>query len=260
MPCIDVRELSFSYGKANPVLVNVSFTIHPCETVVVVGPNGAGKSTLLLHLNGILPESPSTTYPDRGVWIDGIKVEPSRLAEIRQRVGLVFQNPDDQLFCPTVIEDVLFGPLHLGLPADIARQRAAESLRAVGLIGKENRTPSQLSVGEQKRACLAGVLACGPKILVLDEPTSHLDPRGRREWIELLVSLAGPKIIATHDLELAVDMATRVIILEAGRIVADGSPRELLSQHELMDRHGLEVPRSLRVETNSHTSLPPRTH
>ncbi len=260
MACVDIRHLSFSYGKSSPVLVDVSFSVHPCETVVVVGPNGAGKSTLLLHLNGILPESPRATNPDHGVWIDGIKVEPGRLAEIRQRVGLVFQDPDDQLFCPTVLEDVLFGPLHLGLPADVARHRAADALRAVGLVGKEHRTPSQLSVGEQKRACLAGVLACGPKILVLDEPTSHLDPRGRREWIELLVSLAGPKIIATHDLELAVDMATRVIILDAGRIVADGSPREILSQRELMDRHGLEVPRSLRVEIDSHSSLPPKTH
>jgi energy-coupling factor transporter ATP-binding protein EcfA2 len=260
MPCVDVRRLSFAYGLDRPVLHDISFSIHPCETLFIVGPNGAGKSTLLLHLNGILPEPLGIDDPLAGVWIDGMKVRPENLTSIRQRVGLVFQDPDDQLFCPTVMEDVLFGPLHLGLPPDAAKRRAEDALRSVGLTGLEDRSPHQLSVGQQKRAALAGVLACGPKLLVMDEPTSHLDPRGRREWMELVISLAGPKIIATHDLELAVDMATRVIVLDAGRLCADGSPRQILADAPLMDRHGLEVPRSLRSEMGSSTSIPAPTN
>jgi energy-coupling factor transporter ATP-binding protein EcfA2 len=259
MPCIEVRRLSFAYRAGPPILDDISFAMHPCETVFVVGPNGAGKSTLLLHFNGILPESPGPVDPERGVWIDGLPVERKSLPAIRQRVGLVFQDPDDQLFCPSVLEDVLFGPVHLGLPPEVARRRALDAIDLVGLSGFEDRLPSELSVGQQKRACLAGVLACGPKVLVLDEPTSHLDPRGRREWIELLVSLACPKIIATHDLELAVEMATRVIVLDGGRIRADGSPREILSDADLMDRHGLEVPKGLRAADPGpiRTSRPP---
>ncbi|MBY0585947.1 energy-coupling factor ABC transporter ATP-binding protein [bacterium] len=260
MPCVDVRRLSFAYPSGQRVLQDISFSIHPCETLFIVGPNGAGKSTLLLHLNGVLPEIFAVDGPDVGVWVDGIKVRPDRLGDIRQRVGLIFQDPDDQLFCPTLLEDVMFGPLHLGLTRDAARSRAIDALKAVRLSGMEDRSPHQLSVGQQKRACLAGVLACGPKLLVMDEPTSHLDPRGRREWMELVISLAGPKIIATHDLELALEMATRVMVLDEGQIHADGLPRAILGDAALMERHGLEVPRSLRGEPlrdPSHSSAYP---
>jgi energy-coupling factor transporter ATP-binding protein EcfA2 len=172
-------------------------------------------------------------------------VIPENFPEIRRNVGIMFQDPDDQLFCPTVRDDVAFGPLNLDFPRDEALRRVAESLAAVGLAGFEERRPHELSFGEKRRVCLAGVLACEPSLLALDEPSSNLDPRSRRGLIEILKSCAAAQIIASHDLELVVELCRRVIVLDQGRVQADGPTREILGNKSLMARHGLEVPLSI---------------
>jgi energy-coupling factor transporter ATP-binding protein EcfA2 len=208
----------------------------------VLGPNGAGKSTLLLHLNGLLPEHISSAA---SIWIGGEPISSQNLEIVRQRVGLLFQDPDDQLISATVLEDVAFGPRQFGVEGAILNALVGHCLQQVGLGGFEDRQPHRLSHGEKRRVCLAGVLACKPSVLVLDEPTSDLDPRGRREFKALLQSLPGAKIIATHDLELVVDLCSRVIILDEGKLVAEGATRALLSNEPLMLAHGLEKPHSL---------------
>jgi energy-coupling factor transporter ATP-binding protein EcfA2 len=233
----------------------------PGESIALVGPNGAGKSTFLLHLNGILPgtgrgaraihshgaEGPGTGgKAEPAIWIDGLEVNPKNAPEVRRRVGLVFQDPDDQLFSTSVIEDVAFGPLNLGKGKAEARRIAMESLARVDLTDAADRPPHHLSFGERKRACLAGVLACEPTTLALDEPTANLDPRARRRFLALIASLPATKLIATHDLEMALDLCPRAILLDAGKVVADGPTRSLLADESLIDRHGLEVPLSLR--------------
>ncbi|MFH1017671.1 MAG: ABC transporter ATP-binding protein, partial [Pseudomonadota bacterium] len=221
----------------------ITFRMDQGECVGLIGPNGSGKSTLLMHLNGILPEHlPS---PPK-VSVFGLPVTEANLAEIRRRVGLLFQNPDDQLFCPTVSEDVAFGPEQLGEPSDMVRRRVLDALRRVDLAQAGERSPHHLSGGEKRRVCLAGVLALNPDILALDEPTSDLDPRGERELITLLRSLPATKIVASHDLELIVNLCPRVILLDAGRLVVDGPTSELLSDESLMLKHGLEKPHILQ--------------
>ena len=216
------------------------------ERIALVGPSGAGKSTLLMHLNGLLPAPPVLQETDAQVIVQSIPVAKPRLREIRRTIGFLFQDPDDQLFCPTVREDVAFGPLNLGLPQDEIVSRVDRSLVAVGLPEHGPRNPSQLSTGERKRVCLAGVLACDPSILVLDEPTSNLDPRARRQLLEILRGFPGTQIIATHDLEFALDLCRRAIVLDGGKIHADGPIEVVLANPNLMDRHGLEVPWRLR--------------
>ena len=215
----------------------------PGERVGLIGPNGAGKSTLLLHLNGLLPERPPSTP---AVTVFGLPVAEPNLREIRAQVGLLFQDPDDQLFCPTVWEDVAFGPQQLGLREPALSRLVAEALAQVGLAGFEERLPHHLSRGEKRRVCLAGLLACDARVLVLDEPTSDLDPRGRRELMALLSRLPVAQVIATHDLELVVEICPRAIVLDGGRIVADGPTRQLLDDEALMLAHGLERPHILR--------------
>jgi energy-coupling factor transporter ATP-binding protein EcfA2 len=243
-PAIEVRNLCFRYpGKlAHPALDDVSFRVTEDECLGLLGPNGAGKSTLLLHLNGLLPE---TASPDSSVWIGGQPLTSENLELIRQRVGLLFQDPDDQLISTSVFEDVAFGPRQLGIEGAVLRSLVEHSLTQVGLRGFEDREPHRLSHGEKRRVCLAGVLACKPTVLVLDEPTADLDPRGRREFKSLLQSLPGAKIIATHDLELVVDLCSRVLILDEGKVVAEGPTVKLLSNEPLMLAHGLEKPHSL---------------
>ncbi len=243
VPAIEVRGLRFHYGEGTPALRGVSFAIAEGESVGLVGPNGAGKSTLLLHLNGLLPETWDGTS---AVLVAGRPVTPGTMPEVRRRVGLLFQDPNDQLFCPTVFEDVAFGPQQLGLSAAEVGERVAAALAAVGLGGFEERAPHHLSVGEKRRVCLAGVLACEPSILVLDEPTTSLDPKGRRELKELLARIPTTKLIATHDLELVVELCSRVIVLDEGVVVAEGPTVELLSDEALMLAHGLEKPHILR--------------
>jgi cobalt/nickel transport system ATP-binding protein len=243
IPAIEVRNLHFRYGEGTPALRGVSFSIADGESVGLIGPNGAGKSTLLLHLNGLLPE----TWDGPGaVFVAGSPITPETMPAIRRRVGLLFQDPNDQLFCPTVFEDVAFGPQQLGLPPAALRERVAGALAAVGLAGFDDRAPHHLSVGEKRRVCLAGVLACEPSILVLDEPTTSLDPKGRRELKELLGRIPTTKLIATHDLELVVELCSRVIVLDEGVVAAEGPTAALLSDEALMLRHGLERPHILR--------------
>jgi cobalt/nickel transport system ATP-binding protein len=181
------------------------------------------------------------------VWIDGLEVNDRNAPEVRRRVGLVFQDPDDQLFCNTVIEDVAFGPLNMGKTTVEARRIALDCLERVDLRDLADRPPHHLSFGERKRVCLAGVLACDPSVLVLDEPSANLDPRGRRRLIQLIHGLPSTKLIATHDLELVLELCSRTILLDAGRVVADGPSREVLGDPVLVEAHGLEQPLSLKL-------------
>lgn len=245
---VEVRGLSYRYGDGAEALRGITFSIAAGERVGLVGPNGAGKSTLLLHLNGLLPEHPK---PPAAVEIFGKPVVERHLAAVRAQVGLLFQDPDDQLFCPTVWEDVAFGPQQLGLAEPGLTERVTRALDQVGMRGFEDRHPHHLSQGEKRRVCLAGLLACNTRVLVLDEPTSDLDPRGRRELKTLLASLPVAQIIATHDLELVVETCSRVIVLDLGRIVAQGPTTDILNDEPLMLAHGLERPHILR-HTHPH--------
>jgi cobalt/nickel transport system ATP-binding protein len=231
---IDVDRLSFAYPDGRPALREVSLRIAPGEKVALVGPNGAGKSTLLLHLNGIL----------RGqgdVAVCGLKVEEASLGRIRAAVGLVFQDPDDQLFSPTVFEDVGFGPMYLGLREPEVRERVGAALAAVGMEGKQERISHHLSSGEKKRVAIATVLAMEPEILVLDEPTAGLDPRSRRGLINLLRALPQTMLVSTHDMRLVRELFPRSVVLDEGRVVADGPTDELMARADFLEAHGLEA-------------------
>jgi len=251
-PAVDVRGLRFGYGDSPAALAGVSFTVAAGECVGIVGPNGAGKSTLLLHLNGVLPEEPS---PEPSVFVDGLPVTSGNLPEVRRRVGLLFQDPDDQIFCPTVHEDVAFGPAQLGKVEPELGRVVSAALARVRLEGFERRLPHHLSLGEKRRVCLAGVLACEPSILVLDEPTAGLDPRGRRELVALLGSLTATRIIASHDLDMVVALCSRVIVLDQGAIVASGPSSAVLADEALMLAHGLERPHALQ-HRHPHARVP----
>jgi cobalt transport protein ATP-binding subunit len=234
-PAVAVTDLHYSYPDGVAALRGVSLTVNPGEAVGLLGPNGAGKSTLLLHLNGILGSNGSVS-------VDGAPLSPANLPAIRQRVGLVFQDGDDQLFMPTVFDDVAFGPRNLGHDSATVEARVRAALATVGMAGMENRPPHHLSVGQKKRVALATVLVMDCTVLVLDEPTAGLDPRGRREIIELLKGLPQTKIVATHDMALAWELCQRVVILDGGRVAADGASAELLTDRALLERHGLEMP------------------
>jgi energy-coupling factor transporter ATP-binding protein EcfA2 len=262
VPALRITRLEYRYPDGKEALRGVELTIGRGESVAIVGPNGAGKSTLLLHLNGLLPgnvrglsghghhaSSPSDgrrSGQTPAIWIDGLEVNARNAPEVRRRVGLVFQDPDDQLFCNTVVEDVAFGPLNLGKTKTEARRIALECLDRVELREQAERPPHHLSFGERKRACLAGVLACDPSLLVLDEPSANLDPRGRRRLIQLIQALSCTKLIATHDLEMVLELCPRAVLLAAGRVVADGPCRDVLGDTALLEAHGLEQPLTLR--------------
>ena len=234
-PALRIRALSFSYPDGRQALQDVSLTVHPGERVALVGPNGAGKSTLLLHFNGIL-------RGDGAIWVMGQRLTREHLPEIRARLGLVFQNPDDQLFSPTVFEDVAFGPLHMGLDEEAVRKRVEEALTLVGMRDFAPRLSYHLSMGEKKRVAIATVLAMHPDILALDEPSAGLDPRARRGLINLLRTLPQTQIIATHDMLLVRDLCPRMVLMEGGRIVADGPTATLFEDEALLEAHGLERP------------------
>jgi cobalt/nickel transport system ATP-binding protein len=237
---VEVRDLFFAYPDGTEALKGVSFRIEHGGAVALVGANGAGKSTLLLHLNGYLPVT-------RGeVRIGDIPITRKTAQAARRAVGMVFQDSDDQLFMPTVEEDVAFGPLNSGLPENEVECRVAAVLERVGMTHVQNRPPYHLSAGEKRAVAIATVLAMSPDILVMDEPSSNLDPRSRRRLIELLHSFEHTRIIATHDLELVVEVCSRVIVLDGGKVVADGPTREVLNNEPLMLAHGLERPHSLR--------------
>ncbi len=240
---IEVRGLSFHFDDATPALVDVSFEVAGGESVALIGPNGAGKSTLLLlHVAGLLPES-GRGHGTGGVMLFGERLRPETADAMRKRVGLLFQDPDDQLFCSTVGEDVAFGPQQLGLRGDALRVRVADALAQVGLPDFERRVPHRLSGGEKKRVALAGLLAYDPDVLVFDEPTSGLDPRARRQLITLLHVIPATRLFATHDLALVAETCSRTILIDRGRVVADGATLEILGDDALMSAHGLETPR-----------------
>jgi cobalt/nickel transport system ATP-binding protein len=232
---VDVTGLSFAYPDGRIALRDVNLTVRAGERVALVGPNGAGKSTLLLHLNGIL-------RGQGGVRVAGLPVTADNLPRVRALVGLVFQNPDDQLFSPNVFDDVAYGPLYMGLPEEEIRERVTRALAAVDMSGFEDRMPHHLSIGERKRIALATVLSMEPKILALDEPSAGLDPRARRGLIALLRSLRQTLIASAHDMHLVRDLFDRMVILHEGRIAADAPTADLLADEELLLRYGLEGP------------------
>ncbi|MET0794481.1 MAG: ABC transporter ATP-binding protein [Polyangiaceae bacterium] len=238
---LEVDALSFEFANGEPALRGVSFSVEAGECLAIIGPNGAGKSTLLLHLNGILPEHPRQRSTG-SVRVHGRLVTREDSAWARRQVGVLFQDPDDQLFCATVGEDVAYGPEQLGCePAEVAR-RVQSSLSKVGLSGFEPRLPHQLSGGEKKRVCLAGLLAYEPSVLVLDEPSAGLDPRSRRAFIDLLATLPATRLIATHDLALVAELCPRSLLLDRGTVIAIGPSQSLLRDDALMKAHGMECP------------------
>lgn len=233
---IVVDNLHYAYPDGHQALHGVSLQMEPCEKVALVGPNGAGKSTLILHLNGILISR------NGQVKSAGLEVNQENLGRVRASVGLVFQSPDDQLFSPTVYEDVAFGPLYQGLPEVEVRHRVDEALKAVGMTEYAKRVSHHLSMGEKKRIAIASVLSMNPEVLVLDEPTAGLDPRARRSLIRLLDELPITMLVSTHDLMMVRELFPRMVIMDEGRIVADGPTDKLLNDEALLEAHGLEKP------------------
>jgi cobalt transport protein ATP-binding subunit len=233
---IDMRDVHFTYPDGRQALSGVSLLVESGERVALLGPNGAGKTSLVLQLNGVLTPS------DGSVFIGGLQVQRDTLTEVRRRVGVVFQDPDDQLFTPTVGRDVAFGPAHLGLSGDELQARVTEALSYVGLVDAADRAPHRLSVGERRRAAVATVLAMHPEVLVLDEPTANLDPAGRREFADLIKRLGMTTLLVTHDLPYALELCPRALVIDHGQIVADGPTREVLADPGFMSAHRLELP------------------
>jgi cobalt/nickel transport system ATP-binding protein len=237
---IEVRDLAFAYPDGTRALAGVSFRITHGESVAIVGANGAGKSTLLMHLNGL-------NHPEAGcVEIGDVPVTKATLPDVRKTVGTVFQDPDDQLFMPTVYEDVAFGPMNLRLPEETIGARVTDALERVGVLGLKDRPPYRLSGGEKRAVAIATVLAMCPSILVLDEPSSNLDPRARRRLIELLATFEHTKLIATHDLDMALVLCERTIVLHEGAVRADGPTHEIFADEALLAECSLERPLSLQ--------------
>jgi len=235
-PSLAVRELAFAYPDGHQALYGVDLTLQPRERVALLGPNGAGKTTLVMHLNGILEPGHGT------VEVAGLPVVPDNYQEVRRRVGIVFQDPDDQLFMPTVREDVAFGPANLGLRGAELDARVDEALDSVGMLDFRDRPPHHLSFGQRRRVAVATVLAMRPEILVLDEPSSNLDPASRRELAEILLRLEISTLMVTHDLPYALELCPRAVILAEGSIVADGATRDVLCDEDLLRQHRLELP------------------
>nr|WP_114773836.1 ATP-binding cassette domain-containing protein [Lentzea flaviverrucosa] len=239
-PALEVSKLAFAYPDGHQALFGIDLRVERGERVAVLGPNGAGKTTFALHLNGVLGGGSGS------ISIAGLEVRKQNLREIRRRVGLVFQDPDDQLFSPTVGEDVAFGPRNFGMSDVDARVRKA--LIAVGMESVADRSPLHLSGGQRRRVALATVLACSPEVLVLDEPSANLEPVARRELAELLLSLAPTMLMVTHDLPFALQVCPRSVLVDDGVVVADGPTREILADSALLARHRLELPYGFRLD------------
>jgi len=237
---IQIENLNFDYPDRKEVLKNINLKIMDGEDVAVIGKNGAGKSTLLLHMIGILNGNGI-------IRIFGKGLKKENLYEIRKRIGFIFQNPDDQLFMPTIFDDISFGPLNFGFSEEETKKRVSEVLKIVGLDNYALRKPHHLSMGEKKRAAIATVLVLEPEVIIFDEPTLSLDPNGRRSLIEFIKRLKSTKIIATHDLEMALEICKRVILMKNGRIIVDGEINKILGDQKLMNEIGMEVPMSLKV-------------
>ncbi len=234
---IEVNQLTFHYPDGQPALLDISFSVAPHEKIALVGANGSGKSTLLLHLNGILRAISGS------ISICNLLLSDKTIPQIRGCVGLLFQNPDDQLFSPSVYEDVAFAARYMGLSEAEVKERVMQALEMVGMQSYVDRVPYHLSIGEKKRIALATVLTMDTRILALDEPSAGLDPRARRELIHLLKSFTQQTmLISTHDMRLAAELCTRVIVLDAGAIVASGKVETILYNRDLMEQHGLETP------------------
>ena len=241
-PLIEVRDLRFQYDDGTTALDGVDFELFAGETVAIFGANGSGKTTFVLHLNGLLAGEGLVT-------VCGMPVKGRNLARVRQKVGLVFQDSDNQLFMPSVLEDVAFGPLNLGLDRDEAEARAQEALEQVGMVHARDKAPYHLSAGEKKRVAIAGILAMRPEILILDEPTTFLDPPGQSALIELLDQLPQAKILVTHDVDCARSLASRAIFFDKGRIAGEGSVEEVVARFQ-WDRTALK--RSTASSTSIH--------
>ena len=239
-PVLDLEGVAFAYPDGHQALFGVDLHVHPGERVALLGPNGAGKTTLVLHLNGIL--SAETGHGEGSVAVSGLPVTRKNLREIRRRVGIVFQDPDDQLFMGSVREDVAFGPKNLGLRGPELERRVLEALEAVGMAQYADRPPHHLSFGQRRRVAVATVLAMQPEVLVLDEPSSNLDPASRRELADILRSLDVTVLLVTHDLPYALELCPRSVILSDGVVAADGPTADILGDEALMKAHRLELP------------------
>jgi cobalt/nickel transport system ATP-binding protein len=236
VPAVRVHDLRYAYPDGQVALDGVDLTVAAGERVALLGPNGAGKTTLMLHLNGVLTGSAGT------VEISGIRLSRKTLQDIRRRVGLVFQDPDDQLFMPTLAQDVAFGPANFGVRGEALADRVQHALATVGMADHAERSPAHLSGGQRRRGALAAVLACEPEILVLDEPSANLDPVARRELAETLQTLEATMLLVTHDLPYAAQLCDRAVVIDHGRVVADGDTRSVLADAESLAAHRLELP------------------
>jgi len=232
---IEIEQLTYSYPDGHQALHEVSLVIQPGEKVALVGPNGAGKSTLILHLNGIL------SGPGQ-VRVCGMEVNKENLSQVRAMVGMVFQSPEDQLFSPTVFDDVAYGPIYQGLSPEVIQDRVRQALDAVGMSEYGGRVSHHLSLGEKKRIAIATVLSMQPEVLILDEPTAGLDPRARRAFIDLLRALPMTMLVSSHDMLFVEELFPRMVILDGGRVVADGQTSALMRDDQLLNLHGLERP------------------
>lgn len=239
-PLVELSGVAYRYPDGTEALRGIDLSVHEGRSLALLGPNGAGKSTLLLHLNGVLRAATGT------VRIADREVADATVHEVRREVGLVFQDPDDQLFMTTLYEDVAFGPLNAGMRAAEVDELVHRALHEVGLADAASRPGHHLSFGQRKRAALATVLVMRPRVLVLDEPTANLDPRARRQMLSLLASLSTTALVATHDMDVAWELCTDAAVLDGGQVVASGSREEILTDEELLHAHGLELPWSVR--------------
>lgn len=240
---VEIKNLNYSYQNGNFKLKDINLEIYENETFGIIGPNGAGKTTLILNLNGIL-------VGDGEIIISGVNLNKKNINEIRKRVGIVFQNPDDQLFSLTVFDDVAFGPLNLGLSKEVVQKRVLEALNQVNMLEYIDYFPDQLSFGEKKKVSIATILSIKPEIMVFDEPTIGLDPYSRKNLINFLKTLKGTKIIASHDLDMIYDLCDRVSILNDGKVIKVGEKKEILLNKKLLEENYLEVPLTAILENS----------
>jgi len=233
---LEISNLTYEYPDGYKALNEISFDLEEGDSLGILGPNGAGKTTLILHLNGILGEL------DGSIKLNNLEFVEDNLAEIRKTVGVVFQDPDDQLFMPTVLEDVMFGPKNFGFSEEASRENAEEALKMVGMNDYQEKAPHHLSFGQKRKVAIASVLASKPQLLVLDEPSSNLDPSSRRELIDILLSLEISIVLVTHDLPMALEICPKSIVVNSGLITENGKTKDLLTNNKVMKENRLELP------------------